>query len=162
MSEPIRFRDIRLEGGCIIIRPEREDLGKAMSLIRKHKNKLYQLEVKEHRKKRSLDANQKLWALINEMSTILKLTPEEGAEKLEALGLDPTWATDANVAVMQKARRGDVESLRYLRDTIGEKPRDGLEIGNLDGQPLSTVDLSTLTDDQLRAMIAAREQSDQG
>ena len=53
----------------------------------------------------------------------LKLTPEEGADKLEALGLDPTWATDANVAVMQKARKGDVESLRYLRDTIGEKPR---------------------------------------
>lgn len=91
----------------------------------------------------------------------LKLTPEEGADKLEALGLDPTWATDANVAVMQKARKGDVESLRYLRDTIGEKPRDGLEIGNLDGQPLSTIDMSALTDDQLRAMIAAREQSDE-
>ena len=91
----------------------------------------------------------------------LKLTPEEGADKLEALGLDPTWATDANVAVMQKARRGDVESLRYLRDTIGEKPRDGLEIGNLDGQPLSTIDLSTLSDEQLRAMIAARETADE-
>ena len=77
MSDPIRFRDIKLEGGCIIIRPEREDLGKAMSVIRNRKNKLYQLEIKEHRKKRSLDANQKLWALINEMSTILKLTPEE-------------------------------------------------------------------------------------
>lgn len=91
----------------------------------------------------------------------LKLTPEEGADKLEALGLDPTWATDANVAVMQKARKGDVESLRYLRDTIGEKPRDGLEIGNLDGQPLSTIDLSTLSDEQLRAMIAARETVDE-
>ena len=91
----------------------------------------------------------------------LKLTPEEGAAKFEALGLDPTWATDANVAVMQKARKGDVESLRYLRDTIGEKPREGLEIGNLDGQPLSTVDLSQLSDDQLRAMIAAREDADQ-
>ena len=91
----------------------------------------------------------------------LKLTPEEGADKLKALGLDPTWATDANVAVMQKARKGDVESLRYLRDTIGEKPRDGLEIGNLDGQPLSTIDLSTLSDDQLRAMIAARETVDE-
>ena len=87
----------------------------------------------------------------------LKLTPEEGADKLEALGLDPTWATDANVAVMQKARRGDVESLRYLRDTIGEKPRDGLEIGNLDGQPIATLDLSAMTDDQLRALIASRE-----
>lgn len=87
----------------------------------------------------------------------LKLTPDEGAEVLTALGLDPTWATDANVAVMQKARRGDVEALRYLRDTIGEKPRDGLEIGNLDGQPLATIDMSTMSDDQLRALIAARE-----
>jgi hypothetical protein len=92
----------------------------------------------------------------------LKLSPEEGGKALEALGLDPTWATDANVAVMQKARRGDVESLRYLRDTIGEKPRDGLEIGNLDGQPLSTIDLSAMTDDQLRAMIAARQTLDEG
>ena len=77
MSEPIRFRDIRLEGGCIIIRPEREDLGKAMALIRGIKKKLYTLTVKEHRNKRSLDANQKMWALINEMSTMIKLTPEE-------------------------------------------------------------------------------------
>ena len=77
MSEPIKFREIRMEGGCIMIRPEREDLGQALALIRSHKNKLYQLEVKEHRKKRSLDANQKMWALINEMSTIIRLTPEE-------------------------------------------------------------------------------------
>ena len=91
----------------------------------------------------------------------LKLTPEEGADKLEALGLDPTWATDANVAVMQKARRGDVESLRYLRDTIGEKPHEGLEIGNLDGQPIATMDLSAMTDDQLRALIASRETADE-
>jgi hypothetical protein len=77
MSEPIRFREIKLEGGCIIIRPEREDLGKAMALIRGIKKKLYVLSVKEHRNKRSLDANQKMWALINEMSTMIKLTPEE-------------------------------------------------------------------------------------
>lgn len=87
----------------------------------------------------------------------LKLTPEEGAERLEALGLDPTWATDANVAVMEKARRGDVESLRYLRDTIGEKPRDGMDLGLEIGKPVAQLDLSQLTDDQLRAMIAARE-----
>ena len=92
----------------------------------------------------------------------LKLTEEEGAKKLEELGLDPTWSTDANVAVMQKARRGDVESLRYVRDTIGEKPRDGLEIGNLDGQPLSTIDMSQLSDEQLKALIAARTQPEEG
>ena len=77
MSEPIKFREIKLEGGCLIIRPEREDLGKAMALIRKLKNKTYTVTVKEFRKGRSLDANQKMWALINEMSEVLKLPPEE-------------------------------------------------------------------------------------
>ena len=48
-----------------------------MALIKSLKNRQYTMDVKEFRKKRSLDANQKLWALINEMSTILKLTPEE-------------------------------------------------------------------------------------
>lgn len=77
MSDTIMFRDIKLEGGNLIIRPTREDMGKAMALVRKHKDKLYTVEIKEYRKKRSLDANRKLWALINEMSTILHLPPEE-------------------------------------------------------------------------------------
>lgn len=88
----------------------------------------------------------------------LEIEPGEAREMLEAAGLDPTWATDANVAVMRKARAGDVEALRYCRDTIGEKPREGLEIGNLDDKPLATVDLRSLSDDQLRAMIAARQE----
>lgn len=77
MSDTILFKDIKLEGGNLIIKPERQDMGKAMALVRKHKDRLYTLEIKEYRKKRSLDANAKLWALINEMSTILRLTPEE-------------------------------------------------------------------------------------
>lgn len=77
MSEQIRFREMKLEGGVLMIRPDREDLGKAMAFVRKMKNKVYQMEVKEYRQKRSLDVNQKLWAMINEMSTILRLTPEE-------------------------------------------------------------------------------------
>lgn len=77
MSDTILFRDMKLEGGNLIIRPERQDLGKAMAAVRKHKDKLYTVEIKEYRKKRSLDANAKLWALINEMSTILHLPPEE-------------------------------------------------------------------------------------
>ncbi len=77
MSEPIKIQEIRLEGGCFIIKPVREDIGKAMALIKGLMNRQYTLEIKQFRKKRSLDANQKMWALINEMSTILKLTPEE-------------------------------------------------------------------------------------
>ena len=77
MFDPIKIQEIRLEGGCFIIKPVREDIGKAMALIKGLMNRQYTLEIKQFRKKRSLDANQKMWALINEMSTIIKLTPEE-------------------------------------------------------------------------------------
>ena len=77
MSDAIKFRDAKLEGGWLMIRPEREDLGLAMAFLRKMKNKVYALEMKEHRKKRSQDANAKMWALVNEMAGILRLTPEE-------------------------------------------------------------------------------------
>ena len=77
MSETIAFREIKLEGGCLIIRPEKDDLGKAMALVRKHKDKLYNLEVKEYRKKRSLDANAYAWVLIHKLAEAMRLTPEE-------------------------------------------------------------------------------------
>ena len=77
MSETIAFREIKLEGGCLIIRPEKQDLGKAMALVRKHKDKLYNLEVKEYRKKRSLDANAYAWVLIHKLAEAMRLTPEE-------------------------------------------------------------------------------------
>lgn len=78
MAEDIRFKEVKLEGGWLMIRPEREDLGLAMAFLRRFKQgKMYSATLKLFQKKRSLDANQKLWALINEMSTILKMPPEE-------------------------------------------------------------------------------------
>lgn len=77
MSDPIKFREMKLEGGWLMVKPDREHIGKAMALVRGHKDRDYSLTVKEFRKGRSQDANAKLWALINEMSTILHLPPEE-------------------------------------------------------------------------------------
>ena len=77
MSETISFRDVKLDGGWLMVKPEREDLGKAMALVRKHKDRLYDMDVKEHRKKRSLDANAMLWSLINQMSVVLRIPPDE-------------------------------------------------------------------------------------
>jgi hypothetical protein len=77
MPETISFREVKLEGGWLMVKPEREDLGKAMSIVRKHKDKLYDLEVKEHRKKRSLDANAYAWVLINKIADALRITPKE-------------------------------------------------------------------------------------
>lgn len=77
MSETISFRDVKLEGGWLMVKPEREDLGKAMAVVRKHKGRLYDLEVKEHRKKRSNDANAMMWELVNKIAIVLRLTPDE-------------------------------------------------------------------------------------
>lgn len=77
MSETISFRDVKLEGGWLMVKPEREDLGKAMAIVRKHKDRIYDMDIKEHRKKRSLDANAMLWSLINQMSAVLRIPPDE-------------------------------------------------------------------------------------
>ena len=75
MSETITFREVKLEGGWLMIKPERQDLGRAMAVVRKHKDRLYDLEVKEHRKKRSLDANAYAWVLINKIADELRMPP---------------------------------------------------------------------------------------
>lgn len=96
------------------------------------------------------------------VKAIMKLytpDPEKRAE-LEAAGVDPTVLNAINLAVSGRASAGDVEAARYLRDTAGERPRDGLEIGALDDRPLAAVDVSRLTDDQLRALVAQRSAGD--
>ena len=37
-----------------------------------------------------------------------------------------------------------------------QKPREGLELGNLDDKPLASLDMSKLTDEQLRIIAARR------
>ena len=77
MSETISFRDVKLEGGWLMVKPEREDLGKAMALVRKHTDRLYDMDVKEHRKKRSLDANAYAWVLIHKLAAAMGMHPVE-------------------------------------------------------------------------------------
>ena len=77
MAETISFREVKLEGGWLMVKPEREDLGKAMAVVRKHKDRLYDIEVKEHRKKRSLDANAYAWVLINKLADAMRIPPTE-------------------------------------------------------------------------------------
>ena len=77
MAESISFSDVKLEGGWLMVKPVQWDLGKAMNIVRKHKDKLYDLTVKEHQKKRSLDANAYAWVLINKIADALRITPIE-------------------------------------------------------------------------------------
>lgn len=87
--------------------------------------------------------------------------PVEDAKKnLQSMGLDGTWMDQLSQAQVDKASRGDTEAFRAVRDTIGENPRQAVDVGLTNG-PVSGMDLSQLSDDQLRAMIAAREEADE-
>ena len=77
MSKTITFGEMKLEGGWLMVKPEKADMGKAMHLVRNRKKMLYDLEVKEHRKKRSLDANAYAWVLINKLAEVMRIPPEE-------------------------------------------------------------------------------------
>ena len=85
---------------------------------------------------------------------------EEAKKKLQGMGLDGTWMDQLSQAQVDKASRGDTEAFRAVRDTIGENPRQAVDVGLTNG-PVSGMDLSQLSDDQLRAMIAAREEADE-
>jgi hypothetical protein len=77
MAETVTFRNAKLEAGKLIVEVPMEQRGSVMRWMRTRKDIDYDLTIKEHRKKRSQDANAKMWALINEMAVILRLPPEE-------------------------------------------------------------------------------------
>jgi hypothetical protein len=77
MSEELMFTEAKLEGGWLMLKPLSVDLGKAMAIVRKMKPKVYDLTVREHKKKRSLDANAYCWVLINKIADALRITPVE-------------------------------------------------------------------------------------
>ena len=86
-------------------------------------------------------------------------------EELLALLSAPEVQEKMCLALIGEATEGNkagsvARAWELVRDTIGERPRDQLEVGNLDDKPLATVDLSKMTDEQLRAMLARRQAED--
>lgn len=57
----------------------------------------------------------------------------------------------------------DSDAIKAFNAIVGyiDPPKNQIEIGNLDDKPLATVDLSKLSDDQLRAMLAKRQAEDE-
>lgn len=93
--------------------------------------------------------------------TILSMPVDdpELLEKLKALGLEPTFQTAIDLAQIRQAQRGDTDASRFVRDTVGEKPRDELEIGGLADRPIAHIDMSKLTDDQLRELAFCKTET---
>ena len=73
----LTFTEAKLEGGWLMVKPSRSELGKAMAFIRKMKATPYDLSLKEHREKRSLDANAYAWVLIHKLAAAMGIPPVE-------------------------------------------------------------------------------------
>lgn len=77
MFDPITFKEARLEAGQLIIDIPMNFRGKVMNWLRSRRDICYDLTIKEHRKKRSLDANAYAWVLIGQLADAMRITPRE-------------------------------------------------------------------------------------
>ena len=81
-------------------------------------------------------------------------------DELEDRGFqDYTEAAAVLLAQLNRARAGDTEAAKFLRDTSGQRPADQLAIGNLEDRPFETLDLSSLTDAELQHLLELRRAS---
>lgn len=62
------FRDASLESGRMIVAVPADQRGAVMQWLRSKREMEYDLTIKEHRKKRSLDANAYAWVLIHKLA----------------------------------------------------------------------------------------------
>lgn len=168
----ITFSEMKLEGGWLMVKPEREDRGKAMHLVRNRKKMLYDLEVKEHRKKRSLDANAYAWVLIGKLSEALRIAPlEVYRQAIQNIGGNYEVIPIKEEAVEQFRRVWEARGLgwpcvdmgasklpgyRNLRAYYGSSTYDTRQMSQLIDnlvQDCKALDIETMTPDKLALLM---------
>ena len=103
----------------------------------------------------------KLWKESVELITSGILTEEVAAQVREKFGIEAdvelTHQDQIIAALAEKAQKGDKDSAQFLRDTVGQNPTTMIKLGNLEDKPFKTLDLSGLSDEELKR-LAEREQ----
>lgn len=69
---------------------------------------------------------------------------------------DYTEAAAVLFGQLNRARAGDTEAAKFLRDTSGQRPADQVALGTFDDLPFEQLDLSELTDAQLLRLVEQR------
>ena len=161
-----------MEGGNLIVRPLRDDIGKAMSIVKNHKDKLYVLEVKEYRKKRSLDANAYAWVLINKIADVLRIPPTEvywqaiqdisGNNEVipikeEAVAqFKQAWSSHGTGWLVRELGKSKHEGYRNLIVYYGSSVYDTKQMSDLIDhlvQDCKALDIETMTPDKLALLM---------
>lgn len=82
-------------------------------------------------------------------------------EILALYGIDDAQQADAlALSMLLQAKKGNVEAAKFARDSSGEKPTQGVEVGNLDDKPFESIDLGKLSDEELQRMAFARREDE--
>ncbi len=172
MAEELTFTEAKLEAGWLMVKPTREDMGKAMAIVRKLKPKAYDLTVKEHRKKRSLDANAYAWVLIGKLADAMRIPPtdvyknaiqniggnyevipirEEAVEKFKEI-----WQKQGLGWPCVDTGPSKIPSYRNLRAYYGSSTYDTRQMSLLIDaliQDCKALDIETLSEEKLSAMM---------
>ena len=168
----IVFTEAKLEGGWLMLRPSREDMGKAMAFIRKKKDRLYEAALKEHRKKRSLDANAYAWVLIGKLSEAMRLPPVEVyRQAIQNIGgnfevlpvredaaehFRRVWESQGLGWPCVDMGQSKISGYRNLRVYYGSSTYDTRQMSALIDtlvQDCKALDIETLSDEKLSAMM---------
>lgn len=172
MSDGIVFTEAKLEGGWLMLRPSREDMGKAMAFIRKKKDRLYEAALKEHRKKRSLDANAYAWVLIGKLAEAMRLPPVEVyRQAIQNIGgnfevlpvredaaehFRRVWEAQGLGWPCVDMGQSKISGYRNLRVYYGSSTYDTRQMAALIDtlvQDCKALDIETLSDEKLSAMM---------
>ena len=172
MSETITFLEAKLEAGWLMVKPIREEMGKAMAIVRKLKPKAYDLTVKEHRKKRSLDANAYAWVLIGKLADAMRIPPtvvynnaiqniggnyevipirEEAVDKFKEV-----WTKQGLGWPCVDMGPSKIQGYRNLRAYYGSSTYDTRQMSILIDaliQDCKALDIETLSEEKLSAMM---------
>ena len=57
-----------------------------------------------------------------------------------------------------KAAKGDVDAMRFIRDTAGEAPSNRVELSGDLERPIASLDLRTMSETELLHLAAQREE----
>ena len=92
------------------------------------------------------------------MQEILTLgaVDQQTAQELERLGLEANCVNAISLAAVKAAQEGELDAARFVRDTVGEKPSQALDL-EVRASNVRALDLSKLSDEQLE-MLADRQE----
>lgn len=172
MADELTFTEAKLEAGWLMVKPLKADIGKAMAIVRKMKPKIYDLTVKEHREKRSLDANAYAWVLIGKLADAMRIPPtvvyknaiqdiggnyevipirEQAVEKFKEI-----WEKQGLGWPCVDMGQSKIQGYRNLRAYYGSSTYDTRQMSMLIDaliQDCKALDIETLSEEKLSAMM---------